>query len=135
MQDFGLINDETVLQNVMLPMMFSKVKLREMKKIATHHVELFGMKGFLQREVGTLSGGEKQRVAVARALVNNPDYILADEPTGSLDTANSEVLMDELKKLHEMGKTVIVITHDDSVAKKCQRVITIKDGNICTDMK
>ena len=95
--------------------------------------ELFGMDKFLNREVGTLSGGEKQRVAVARALVNSPDYILADEPTGSLDTANSEILMDELKKLHEMGKTVIVITHDDSVAEKCDRIIEIKDGRIQED--
>ena len=133
LQDFGLLNDETVLQNVMLPMMFNKTRFGQMKKTARNCLALFNMEKMLDREVGTLSGGEKQRVAVARALVNDPDYILADEPTGALDSANSENLIEELKRLYEMGKTVIIITHDDSIAARCNRVITIKDGTLYED--
>lgn len=130
LQDFGLINDENVLFNVMLPMMFNKVKMRDMEEIALENLRLFQMEDMQKREVGSLSGGEKQRVAIARALVNNPDYILADEPTGSLDSTNSDILMEELIHLHQIGKTVIIITHDDTVAARCNRIIQIQDGRI-----
>ena len=130
LQDFGLINDDTVLDNVLLPMMFTKVKWGNMKKIAYEYLKKFGVEKLSNQEVATLSGGEKQRVAVARALVNDPDYILADEPTGALDSGNTDIMMKELINLNQLGKTVIIVTHDDAVANQCKRIIEIKDGVI-----
>ena len=84
----------------------------------------------LHQKVATLSGGEKQRVAIARALVKDPDYILADEPTGALDTENAKMFMEQLHKLHRMGKTIVMVTHDLELAKECERMLKIVDGNV-----
>ena len=93
-----------------------------MKKVGVEHLS--------NKKVSVLSGGEKQRVAIARALVCDPEYIMADEPTGALDSVNAEKIMLILSSLNKEGKTVIIVTHDETVAKKCGRIITIKDGKI-----
>lgn len=130
MQDFGLIRDETVFENVSLPLLFSRVPFREITQKTDEQLERIGISHLREKAVELLSGGEKQRVAIARALINNPDYILADEPTGSLDSSNSEMIMQILKTLNQEGKTVIIITHDDTIANACNRTIHIKDGII-----
>ena len=89
-----------------------------------------GLEKYAYKDVTNLSGGEKQRVAIARAIINNPDIILADEPTGALDTKTGEVIFNLLKSLSDNGKTVIIITHDKDIAQKCERVIEISDGKI-----
>ena len=134
LQDFGLILDNTVLESVMLPMMFDNTKFSEMEKRAKEKLKLVGMEKHSESMVSNLSGGEKQRTAIARALVKNPDYILADEPTGALDTENAELFMNQLKKLHKMGKTIVMVTHDLELAQQCDRIIKIVDGKIYEDM-
>jgi len=130
MQDFGLILDETVFENVSLPLLFSHVPFRKIAQKTDEQLERIGISHLRNKAVELLSGGEKQRVAIARALINNPDYILADEPTGSLDSSNSEMIMQIMKTLNQEGKTVIIITHDDTIANACNRIIHIKDGVI-----
>ena len=130
LQDFGLISDDSVIENVMLPMMFDETNMLEIKEKAKRALELVNMADLAYNKVSTLSGGEKQRTAIARALVKNPDYILADEPTGSLDTENAGILMKNLKKLNVMGKTIIMVTHDMELAKECERILTICDGEL-----
>lgn len=130
MQDFGLIRDETVFENVSLPLLFSHVPFRKIAQKTDEQLERIGISHLRNKAVELLSGGEKQRVAIARALINNPDYILADEPTGSLDSSNSEMIMQIMKTLNQEGKTVIIITHDDTIANACNRIIHIKDGVI-----
>ncbi len=130
MQDFGLIRDETVFENVSLPLLFSHVPFRKIAQKTDEQLERIGISHLRGKAVELLSGGEKQRVAIARALINNPDYILADEPTGSLDSSNSEMIMQIMKTLNQEGKTVIIITHDDTIANACNRIIHIKDGVI-----
>lgn len=129
-QDFGLIRDETVFENVSLPLLFSHVPFRKIAQKTDEQLERIGISHLRNKAVELLSGGEKQRVAIARALINNPDYILADEPTGSLDSSNSEMIMQIMKTLNQEGKTVIIITHDDTIANACNRIIHIKDGVI-----
>lgn len=130
LQDFGLIAENTVLESVMLPMMFDKTSLSKLKEKAIEKLKLVDMDNMLNHKVATLSGGEKQRTAIARALVKNPDYILADEPTGALDTENARAFMEQLHKLHEMGKTIVMVTHDLELAKECGRLMQIVDGKI-----
>lgn len=133
LQDYGLIEHETVLNNVYLPLMFGRGKITGMKKQAVALLERLNMDQFANRYVRELSGGEKQRVAIARAIINEPDIILADEPTGSLDTVNAESIMNILKELNKQGKTVIIITHDDQVAAQCATVFMMRDGQ-CVDI-
>ncbi len=130
LQDFGLLSDDTVLENVILPMMFDRTSLAKVKEKAVEKLKLVGMEKQLHQKVATLSGGEKQRVAIARALVKDPDYILADEPTGALDTENAKMFMEQLHKLHRMGKTIVMVTHDLELAKECERMLKIVDGNV-----
>ncbi len=134
LQDFGLIEEETALNNVILPLMFGDAKLKEMQIIAMDKLTKVGMKKYAHKAVAELSGGERQRVAIARALVTDPDYILADEPTGALDSVNAEKVIDILDKLHEEGKTLIIVTHDRSIADRCKRQIVIEDGRIVSDI-
>lgn len=130
LQDFGLLPDDTVLENVILPMMFDRTNLAKVKEKAIEKLKLVGMEKQLHQKVATLSGGEKQRVAIARALVKDPAYILADEPTGALDTENAKMFMEQLHKLHRMGKTIVMVTHDLELAKECERMLKIVDGNV-----
>lgn len=130
MQDYALVEDFTALQNVMLPLDFAKKKQKGRKQIALTVLEQVEMLEFANKPVSQLSGGQKQRVAIARALVNDPDILLADEPTGALDSVNAEAIMDLFRRIHENGTTVILVTHDMELAARCERKIEIVDGRI-----
>ena len=130
MQDFALVEEYTVLENVKIPLYFARKKKGSSNKLALDALEKVGMKELAKKPVNKLSGGQKQRVAIARAIVNNPSFLLADEPTGALDTKTSAEIMALFKSLNDEGKTVMIITHDPTVAGSCQRQIEISDGNI-----
>ncbi len=130
MQDFSLVEDFTVLENVIIPLDFAKKKPKNTKEQALKALKQVNMEGYAKKKVKNLSGGEKQRVAIARAIINNPDLILADEPTGSLDSTNTEAIMDLFFSLNKQGKTIIIVTHDKELAEKCHRIIEISDGRI-----
>lgn len=130
LQDFALIPDYTVYENVEIPLIFSDVKPKARKKLCAEALKSVGLEAYKDKLSNELSGGQKQRVAIARAIVNNPKYILADEPTGALDTKNSADILDIFEALHQNGKTVIIITHDEAVAARSERIITISDGQI-----
>lgn len=130
MQDFGLLLSETALENVCVPLLFAKVPLSKMKKRARAALELLGIGKLANKRADQLSGGQKQRVAIARALVNDPEMILADEPTGALDSKTTAEIVGVLLELNKKGKTVIIVTHDLKIAKLCRRIITITDGQL-----
>lgn len=130
MQHFSLIEEDTVLQNVGVPLLFAKTKRLLVNGLAMAQLQQLGIEHLAQKKVNVLSGSEKQRVAIARALINQPDIILADEPTGALDTANSEKIMGIFEQLHQAGKTIIIVTHEAFVADCCTRVLTISDGKM-----
>ena len=130
MQDFSLVEDFTVLENVIIPLDFAKKKSKNTKEQALKALKQVKMEEYAKKRVKNLSGGEKQRVAIARAIINNPDLILADEPTGSLDSANTEAIIDLFFSLNKQGKTIIIVTHDKELAEKCHRIIEISDGRI-----
>lgn len=130
LQDFGLIAQETVLENVCVPLLFTKTPFAAMKKQARESLRKVGIESLSNRNVSQLSGGQKQRVAIARALVNQPRLILADEPTGALDSKTSEDIVSILEELNHQGKAVVIVTHDINVAKRCGRIVTIADGEI-----
>lgn len=131
MQDFSLLEHKSVLMNVMLPLYFNnRYNFREMKKLAMDALKKVGITEQAQKKANQLSGGQKQRVAVARAIINEPSFILADEPTGALDTKTSAKIMELFKNLNDDGKTIIIITHDMGIADSCQRKIEISDGKI-----
>ena len=132
MQDFALVEDFTALENVMLPLEFAKRKKPGKKQLALNALRSVGMAEFAKKPVSKLSGGQKQRVAIARAIVNEPTVILADEPTGALDSGTAQEIMDVFKLLHEQGKTVIIVTHDMGIAQQCERIIEIADGKLVT---
>lgn len=132
LQDFALVESYSVIENVMLPLYFSKgIKGKEEKMAkAIDVLKQMEMYEFVDKKVNKLSGGQKQRVAIARAMINNPKILLADEPTGALDVKMSAEIMSIFEKLNKQGTTVIIITHDMEVAKKCSRIIEISDGRI-----
>ena len=130
MQDFALVEDFTALENVMIPLNFSKKKIKNKKGKAISALRLVGIEELANKPCNKLSGGQKQRVAIARAIVNEPSMILADESTGALDTKTSGEIMELFKTLHEQGRTVVIVTHDPKVAEQCGRVIEISDGRI-----
>lgn len=130
MQDFALVDDFSALQNVMLPLDFSKSKVSEKKEKCLKALQAVGMEKFAHHQSNKLSGGQKQRVAIARAIVNEPSIILADEPTGALDSKTSVEIMELFKSLNAAGRTVIIVTHDMKIAQQCKRVIRIEDGKI-----
>ena len=136
MQHFALIEEDSALQNVATPLLFAKARRSQMDARAMEQLRNVGMEQMANKRIATLSGGEKQRVAIARAMVNNPEIILADEPTGALDRANTEKIVQLFQQLNEKGKTIIIVTHDDFVAQSCRRIVTIADGVIkSTDRK
>lgn len=130
MQHFALIEEDNALQNVATPLLFAKARRSQMDARAMEQLRNVGMEQMANKRIATLSGGEKQRVAIARAMVNNPEIILADEPTGALDRANTEKIVQLFQQLNEKGKTIIIVTHDDFVALSCRRIVTIADGVI-----
>lgn len=132
LQDFALIDDFTVFENVMTPLYFNK-KIKDKKSSVMRALKKTGIASLKAKKVSQLSGGQKQRVAISRALVTNPEYIFADEPTGSLDSKTSEEIVKMLFDLNRNGITIIIVTHNLDIANKCQRVIEIKDGNIIED--
>ena len=132
MQDFALMEDFTVLENVMLPLRFAGNK-RNMKEKAIEAIERVGISEMTNKSVNQLSGGQKQRCAIARALVAKPSIIFADEPTGALDSKTSVEIMEVFEKLNSEGQTVIIVTHDPEVAKRCRKHIVISDGKIIAE--
>ncbi|MGN0648206.1 MAG: ABC transporter ATP-binding protein [Oscillospiraceae bacterium] len=130
MQDFALVDDFTAIENVMLPLDFATKKKPDRKSLAINVLKSVGMDSMARKPVNKLSGGQKQRVAIARAIVNEPSVILADEPTGALDTRTADEIMEVFKRLHQQGKTIIIVTHDMGVAQQCERMIEIRDGRI-----
>ena len=129
MQDYALIDEYSVEENVQIPLIFGKVKGKgaRREKVAAA-LNAVGLEDLAQKSVRQLSGGQKQRVAIARALVNEPAVLLADEPTGALDTKTSGEIIDVFCRLHDRGKTVVIVTHDMDVAGRCGRSIEIVDG-------
>lgn len=129
-QKFNLIKTLSAVENVELPMMFQNIPKKERIEKAKELLIGFDMGDRLINKPTELSGGQQQRVAIARALANEPEIILADEPTGNLDTKNGKIVMDYLKKLHTEGKTIILVTHDDKLSHYAQRILTLVDGKI-----
>lgn len=130
-QSFNLQPVYTALENVMIPLVFGRVSVGERKKRAVDCLKLVGLEDRMNHRPNQLSGGQRQRVCIARALANNPEVIIADEPTGNLDSKKGQEIVQILKALNsKMGVTVIVITHDHEVAKEAKKVLTIKDGKI-----
>ncbi len=132
-QHFNLIPTLTALENVDIAMRFARVSKAKRKKRAVELLTQLGLKDRMNHKPSELSGGEQQRVAIARALANHPSIILADEPTGEVDTKTRDMIVDILKQLSEKGKTIIVVTHDTAVARRAKRVISMSDGRIIDD--
>lgn len=132
LQDFALINDQTVLFNTMLPLLLGKIPYTQIKGKALQALSAVGMIEQAKKKVNQLSGGQRQRVAIARAIVNKPEIILADEPTGQLDSETGKQIMDLLKSLNDGGVTVIVVTHDSTVAAYGNKIVKVVDGVLCT---
>jgi putative ABC transport system ATP-binding protein len=133
-QTFNLLPRNTALENVMLPLIYAGMSKQERKNRASEVLESVGLGDRITHRPNELSGGQKQRVAVARALVNHPSIILADEPTGNLDSKTSIDIMGLFDEIHERGNTVIVVTHEEDIAKHANRIIRLIDGQIESDM-
>ena len=135
-QDFYLMDSLSVEENIMLPMILKKSPVKEMQKKAKNLAEQFEIGKLLRKNPYELSGGERQRVAICRALINDPELILADEPTGNLDSHSGQLVIDTLKRIHtEYKKTIIMVTHDPKMASYCDRILLLKDGKILEEMK
>jgi len=132
-QSFNLISYKTALENVALPLYYSGVGRKERQRIALEYLEKVGLKDWATHLPNELSGGQKQRVAIARALVTKPKVVLADEPTGALDSTTTDSVMDLLKEINDEGMTVFVITHEEEVAAQTKRIVRLKDGIIVSD--
>ena len=135
-QTFNLIARVSALKNVELPMLYAGVPAARRAARAKELLELVGMGDRMNHQPSELSGGQKQRVAIARAMANDPAVLLADEPTGALDSATGRVVMDIFHKLHrEQGKTILLITHSQELAAECERIVTLLDGEIVSERK
>jgi len=132
-QSYNLIQQLTVLENIEVPLFYQGIPRRTRRRRSEELAELVGLSHRTDHRPMELSGGQQQRVAIARALVNDPLVILADEPTGNLDSNTGEEIMTLLQNLHEEGKTIITVTHDEAVAQQTQRIIWLKDGEVQKD--
>jgi len=134
-QAFNLITYKNALENVSLPLYYKGVGRKERQKIGMEYLKKVGLEEWANHLPSELSGGQKQRVAIARALVTNPKVVLADEPTGALDSTTSHSVMELLKEINEEGMTVFVITHEEDIAAQTDRIVRLKDGIIISDEK
>ncbi len=131
LQSIGLLPDKTVLENVSYPLLVSKdVPFAKIKKYALYALKRVGISELADRRAGRISGGQRQRAAIARAIVGNPEVILADEPTAALDSKTAEDIMELFRQLNGEGRTVVIVTHDRRVAKKCNKIYYISDGQL-----
>ncbi|MCS7077936.1 MAG: ABC transporter ATP-binding protein [Bacteroidia bacterium] len=133
-QTFNLLPRSTALENVAMPLVYAGIYKSERIKRAKAVLESVGLGDRLHHKPNELSGGQRQRVAIARALVNHPSIILADEPTGNLDSKTSYEIMNLFNQLHQEGNTIILVTHEEDIAQYAQRIIRIKDGNVESDI-
>jgi len=134
-QSFNLINYKTAIENIALPLYYQGIASKERQKIAMDYLDKVGLKDWASHLPSELSGGQKQRIAIARALASKPKVLLADEPTGALDSKTSDEVMELIIQINKEGKTILVVTHEQEVANMCNRIITLKDGVIMTDIK
>ena len=134
-QSFNLINYKTALENVTLPLYYQGFKRKEREEEALRYLDNVGLKEWATHLPSELSGGQKQRVAIARALVSKPKVLLADEPTGALDSKTSKEVMALIQKINKDGKTILIVTHEEDIAKMCSRIVRLKDGVIMEDKK
>ena len=134
-QSFNLINFKNALENVALPLYYQGQKRKERQEKAMFHLEKVGLADWSTHLPNELSGGQKQRVAIARALAAEPKLLLADEPTGALDSATSNEIMQFLQQLNDEGKTILIVTHEEDISLMCKRIVRLKDGVIMEDKK
>ena len=134
-QSFNLINYKSAVDNVILPLYYQGIKRKEREKTALDYLDNVGLKNWASHLPSELSGGQKQRVAIARAMVSKPKVLLADEPTGALDSNTSAEVMSLIQKINNSGKTILVVTHEEDIAKMCKRIVKLKDGVIVEDKK
>ena len=132
-QNFNLLPRATALQNVMQPLVYQGLAKKQRRELAEDALKMVGLTDRMHHVPNQLSGGQRQRVAIARALVTKPAILLADEPTGNLDSATTIEIMALFDRLHEEGQTLIVVTHEQEIADRCHRVITLKDGHLISD--
>lgn len=129
-QSFNLISRYSALRNVELPMVYSRTAPELRRRRAKHALDLVGLGERIHHTPAQLSGGQQQRIAIARALINNPHIIIADEPTGSLDSKTGHEIMHLFRRLHAAGKTIVMVTHEDDIAAYAQRIVRVKDGRV-----
>ena len=134
-QSFNLINYKSAVENVVLPLYYQGIKRKEREKIALEYLDNVGLKNWASHLPSELSGGQKQRVAIARAMVSKPKVLLADEPTGALDSKTSSEVMSLIQEINNSGKTILVVPHEQDIAKMCKRIVRLKDGVIVEDKK
>ena len=134
-QSFNLINFKNALENVALPLYYQGQKRKERQEKAMFHLEKVGLADWSTHLPNELSGGQKQRVAIARALAAEPKLLLADEPTGALDSATSHEIMQFLQQLNDEGKTILIVTHEEDISLMCKRIVRLKEGVIMEDKK
>ena len=134
-QSFNLINFKNALENVALPLYYQGLKRKERQEKAMFHLQKVGLADWSTHLPNELSGGQKQRVAIARALAAEPKLLLADEPTGALDSTTSQEIMQFLQQLNDEGKTILIVTHEEDISLMCKRIVRLKDGVIMEDKK
>lgn len=132
-QSFNLINYKSAMENVALPLYYQKIPRKERQERAMKYLEQVGLKEWAHHLPSELSGGQKQRVAIARALASEPKVLLADEPTGALDSTTSYEVMEIIQSINDEGKTILIVTHEDDIAHMCKRIVNLKDGIIIDD--